>query len=246
MESNNNLHILLHYAIRKSKWRLAAGLIRDGADMNKISGQGQTALYFACLYCDPFYKPIPMCIFTRLITPYNVNLPDEDGDTPLCMAAMNKSADLITTLLAHGADINVSGAYNTTPLHYALSIFYKGSSFYKGSPTTEMISQLASPKNINVIDKWNRSAFQMAMYYNLHSIGLLLLKRGADPTTVMGFRMKLSLSELCIISIRRAMSVISEETLAALPLPPTILKEMDMSGIVDHFEHFLMMNHNIF
>jgi len=149
------------------------------------------------------------------------------------MAAMSKSADLITILLAHGADVNVLGAYNIIPLHYALSLCYRG------SPTTEMISQLASPKNVNMIDKWNRSAFQLAMYYNLHSIGLLLLKRGADPSTVMDFRMELTLNKLCILAVRRAMSVISDETLATLPLPQQILEQMDMSGIVNHFDHYL-------
>jgi ankyrin repeat protein len=234
--ADNTLHILLHYAIQKHKWKLAAFLLKNGADVNKDTGQGLTALYFACLYSDTPFRPIPMCIFTRLITPYNVNLPDEDGDTPLCLAALNKSADLITTLLAHGADINVLGVNNTTPLHYALT------TSYKGAPTTEMISQLTSPKNVNVIDKWNRSAFQMAMHHNLPSIGLLLLKQGADPSTVMDFRTELSLSELCIVSIRRAMRVISSETLATLPLPQQILEQMDMSGIVDHFDHYLTMN----
>jgi ankyrin repeat protein len=238
MEDTPRLYTLLHCAIERRKWRFATLLIRDGVDVNKITEQGETALLFACLYYSSTYKPIPPRLFTQLITPYNVNLPGDDGDTPLCTAAMNKSADLIPILLAHGADVNLPGAYNTTPLHYALTVGFMG------SPTTEMISQLASPKNVNMIDDWNRSPFQKAMHNNLHSIGLLLLKQGADPSTVMNFRMELTLNELCILAVRRAMHVISDETLTRLPLPRTILEQMNMCGIVDHFDHFLTMNHN--
>jgi hypothetical protein len=85
------------------------------------------------------------------------------------------------------------------------------------------------------------STLELAIYRKLYSTALLLLKRGADPSTVMEFREELSLKELCIISIRRAMRVISDDTLATLPLPRQIIKELDMSGIAEHLEHYLQI-----
>jgi ankyrin repeat protein len=48
---------------------------------------------------------------------------DDDGETPLHMAAESGSVELAELLLAHHADVNARDAANVTPLHAA--IFFK-------------------------------------------------------------------------------------------------------------------------
>jgi len=156
----------------------------------------------------------------------------------LHIAALHTGGTFIPALLEHGADINVRGSRNRTALHFAIGSYHP--------IDDDIISLLISPTNINVLSTnitvqgpKKRSTLEVATYRGLHSTALLLLKRGADPSTVMEFRMKLTLNELCIIAIRKTMRVISDETLATLPLPPQIIEQMNMGGIVDHFDHYL-------
>ena len=226
----------LHLAIHRARWTIASDLLEAGADVNLVCRSGETALSAACK--RNFERIIPMDIFTQLISPHNINLPNKDGDTPLHIAALHSGSTFIPTLLEHGADINVRGLHNRTPLHYAIGSYWR--------IDDDIISQLISPTSINVIGRYmlgrtKISTLELAIYRKLYSTALLLLKRGADPSTVMEFREELSLKELCIISIRRAMRVISDDTLATLPLPRQIIKELDMGGIAEHFEHYLQM-----
>jgi hypothetical protein len=226
----------LHIAIERACWTITPALLEAGADVNLVDEHNETALHIACKH--DFHHPIPMDIFTQLISPHNINLPNKDGNTPLHVAALHTGKMFIPALLEHGADINVQGSRNRTALHFAIGSYH--------TIDTDIISQLISPTNINVLSTnitllgpRRRSTLEVATYRRLHSTALLLLKRGADPSTVMEFRMKLTLNVLCILTIRRAMSVISDKTLARLPLPQQIIKQMHMSDIVDHFDQYL-------
>ena len=226
----------LHFAIENARWTIVSALLEAGADVNLVCRRDETALSLACEH--NFVHTIPMDIFTQLISPHNINLPNKDGDTPLHIAALHTGNTFIPTLLEHGADINVRGSRNRTALHFAIGSYY--------SIDDDIISRLISPTNINVLSTnitvlgpRKRSTLEVAIYRGLHSTALLLLKRGADPSTVMEFRMKLTLNVLCILAVHLAMCVISDEMLARLPLPQQIIKQMHMSDIVDHFDHYL-------
>jgi ankyrin repeat protein len=227
----------LHMATFLAYWAISPDLLEAGADVNLVNERNETALHIACKH--DFCHPIPMSIFTQLISPHNINLPDKDGDTPLHIAALHTGVMFIPTLLEHGADINVRGSRNRTALHFAI-----GS--YHSIDDDDIISLLISPTNINVLSTnitllgpRKRSTLEVAIYRKLHSAALLLLKRGADPSTVIEFRTELSLSELCFASIRRAMRVISDETLSTLPLPRQIIEQMSTNSIIGHFDQYL-------
>lgn len=51
----------------------------------------------------------------------DINARDNDGDTPLFMAAYgNKNPKVIKTLLEYGADVNIRDDSGKTPLNYAV------------------------------------------------------------------------------------------------------------------------------
>ena len=337
-KKDNSKFTPLQAAIRANEWKIATIFLENGADVNAVRDQGITALYMTCMYSNPPNEQPRKAILTQLITSHTINLATKHGDMPLHIAASRKNELFTSTLLDYGADVNVQGSHNRTPLHYALSPYYAttltpktlsrlistenikmqddwnepplfaacrfeyqyplqmdiftqlilphninltnkfddtplhiaalytGDTFiptllehgadinlqgsWKGTAlhyyissyrpvNNDTISRLISPSNINIVGPRERSALQTAIHFKLHSTALFLLKRGADPSTVMEFRMELSLSDLCIITIRRAMRVISNETLATLPLPRQIIEQMDMHNIVDRFAHYL-------
>ena len=51
--------------------------------------------------------------------PKELNLPEDDGLTPLHLAAVNCHTNVVLLLLDKGADINISAKDNATPLHLA-------------------------------------------------------------------------------------------------------------------------------
>lgn len=76
-------------------------LVRDGHNVNRRSAWGSTR--------DPF-------VFLRTTPPGELWLP---GDTPLHVAAMHTSPEVIRTLLHAGADPTIENDAGETPLDYA-------------------------------------------------------------------------------------------------------------------------------
>jgi len=87
----------LHMATFLACWAITPDLLEDRADVNLVKERNETALYIACKF--DFCHPIPMSIFTQLISPHNINLANKDGDTPLHIAALHTGGTFIPTLL---------------------------------------------------------------------------------------------------------------------------------------------------
>ena len=101
-------------------------LLRNWADINIINKSGACALHHAAKYSDT--NMIEFLLQKGL----QVNATDNNNKTPLLQAYQNiKNADeVITTLLKHGADINViNKKYGAGALHYTAK--YAGKTLVK-------------------------------------------------------------------------------------------------------------------
>ncbi len=89
-------------AAKDADWPLLQTLLRDGAEVNGIYGDGSTALHWAS-YHDNFDSAKSL-----IDAGANVNATTDLGVTPLWLAAENGSADMIEVLLGAGADVRAA------------------------------------------------------------------------------------------------------------------------------------------
>ncbi|XP_072374206.1 ankyrin repeat domain-containing protein 27 isoform X1 [Scyliorhinus torazame] len=68
-----------------------------------------------CPKCEPAQKKLSSITLNGL----GVNSANQDGFTPLHVAALHGHFDLVSLLLRHGANVNLKNAHNATPLHLA-------------------------------------------------------------------------------------------------------------------------------
>ncbi|XP_048403074.1 ankyrin repeat domain-containing protein 27 isoform X1 [Stegostoma tigrinum] len=68
-----------------------------------------------CPKCEPAQKKLSSITINGL----SVNSANQDGFTPLHVAALHGHFDLVSLLLRHGANVNMKNCHNATPLHLA-------------------------------------------------------------------------------------------------------------------------------
>ncbi|XP_028982416.1 uncharacterized protein LOC107045025 [Diachasma alloeum] len=107
---------VLHCAIRARSLEVVILLLERGASVVLKNHHGETPLHVAC-----FVQDLP-CVEAILNTPgTDVNAVDRAHRTPLHFAVMTtgSSAELVESLLKHGANVNASDKVGFTPLHIA-------------------------------------------------------------------------------------------------------------------------------
>jgi ankyrin repeat protein len=100
--------------------------------------------------------------------PNGVNLPEDDGLTPLHLAAENCHSNVVVLLLERGAKINATDKDKATPLHLAAQ---EGCS----DVVTVLLEHGAK---INARDDNNRTPLLRAEQWHQEDVVLLLKKRG--------------------------------------------------------------------
>jgi ankyrin repeat protein len=142
-------------------------LLKQGADVNAIQGDGVTALHWAAMKGDPE-------LANMLVTAGgNVRAKTRFGGyTPLHVASELGSASVITTLLKGGADVNATTNTGATPLMLAAS---------NGDTTaiSALLDAGAKP-NAAEVDRGHTPIMFAAAANRLPAVRLLLA-RGADP-----------------------------------------------------------------
>uniref|UniRef100_UPI00398EA006 ankyrin repeat domain-containing protein 27 isoform X1 n=1 Tax=Pristiophorus japonicus TaxID=55135 RepID=UPI00398EA006 len=68
-----------------------------------------------CPKCEPVQKKLSSITINGL----GVNSANQDGFTPLHVAALHGHFDLVSLLLRHGANVDMKNSHNSTPLHLA-------------------------------------------------------------------------------------------------------------------------------
>jgi ankyrin repeat protein len=100
-----------------------------------------------------------------------VNIRNEDGLTPLHLAARYNQYDVATALLEKGAIVNARSIHGYTPLHMAAN--------YIANPQVAEIL-IAKGANVNARDEDGNSPLHFAIIRNSELLVELLLKNGAD------------------------------------------------------------------
>uniref|UniRef100_A0ABD2XM00 Uncharacterized protein n=1 Tax=Trichogramma kaykai TaxID=54128 RepID=A0ABD2XM00_9HYME len=148
-------------------------LLRYGADPNLANKKGVTPLHLTNdgLIAEMFFK-----ISDDRCQPLQIDARDEDGNTPLYMAASCGARQMVTILLKRGANPNWTNENGATPLH-ALS--------QTNDPETielffKINDELNQPVHLDARDKLGRTPLQWAVASLSPDVVDVHLDRGAD------------------------------------------------------------------
>lgn len=91
-------------------------LLAHGATMSCVDAYGRTALHFVCSFNNESVYGLCKLLVNKGA---DCNSRDPNGITPVLVAFMNQSLEVIQLLLAHGADVRAVSTTGETALHYA-------------------------------------------------------------------------------------------------------------------------------
>lgn len=155
----------LQQAAANDNGRQVMVLMLRGADPNLRNAQGQTALHLA------LKNEAESAVKTLLLYPaLDVNAINQDGETPLMLAAIKGRLDWVQTLVRRGALINEPG-WNA--LHYAAA----------GSNPAVVAWLLGQGAVVDAPSPNGTTALMMAAGYGQLDSVELLLKAGASATS---------------------------------------------------------------
>ncbi|XP_069757889.1 ankyrin repeat domain-containing protein 27 isoform X2 [Narcine bancroftii] len=119
-----------------------------------------------CPKCEPAQKKLSSITVNGLC----VNSANQDGFTPLHVAALHGHFDLISLLLCHGADVNMKNLHNSTPLHLACQ-----------HTDLQIVKYLLNYNaKLNKKDSYGNTPLLYACLQGYLEIAQLLLKHGAS------------------------------------------------------------------
>jgi ankyrin repeat protein len=106
----------LVYAFRYREYdrEVAATLIEHGADVNVCDTLGNTLLHHAAFHDD--HATLLLCLGHGAF----LNTKNREGNTPLCIAIKSGGETCVQTLVELGADIELPGPLDITPLQHAV------------------------------------------------------------------------------------------------------------------------------
>ncbi|OJW66760.1 MAG: hypothetical protein BGO68_00280 [Candidatus Amoebophilus sp. 36-38] len=159
----------LHEAITLDDHGIIQALLSRGVDVNASTSYGFTPLHRAVLLRN-------VTLFKLLLTQadFNVNLKDNDGNTPLHLAAMRGCSDMFNVLLSCGAraNINDKNCNGSTVLHLSVS-----------DNRAEMVKRLLEDPtiNVNLQDNEGDTPLHLALgWHDLIMFDRLLDKEGIE------------------------------------------------------------------
>lgn len=185
-EKNEDDYTPLHIAAEGNRAEIALYLLDKGADVSAVNADGFTPLQYASFLgkvktarviiersgkCD-IYSAVMLDdkeLVTRLLDadPKLLDSPDINGDRPLYTAAASGHPDIAKLLLDRGANVNLSGSQNGTPIMCAV----ERGNLELVKVLLEGGADLTAPENATILD-WTMSE-------GLDDIARLLLQRGA-------------------------------------------------------------------
>ena len=136
---------LLEGVLQMELWQYVTFL-----DLDNFSDKPDHETILYKVICDD-HQDVPPEVLAQLITPQNINHPDEHGCTPLHDAAFSRKFNLIPVLIQHGADINLVQLTEETPLHLFLTGRKVELRDLDDTDRKDLLFQLISDENINMV-----------------------------------------------------------------------------------------------
>ena len=156
---------LLGELTREGDWASMSWLLQNGADPN-LPSKGQAPVILALQEEDTNALEI---LFHSGAKCDNL---DQDRNTLLHLAVLERKPSMIEFLLQHGADPGVTNKSNLSPLHIAV----KEKCFECAKSLVEN-----SKAGLNILDRSKNTPLMLACQSKQHKLIRLLLKAGVDP-----------------------------------------------------------------
>ena len=160
----------LMIAAERGQMKLVTFLIEHGANLDRRDKDDQTALHYAVCGFDVSCEILSYLIengaevnaFTR-----------RDNCTPLMLACKYGHLNAVTSLIEHGAEVNLQDAFGNTAVYYALN-------YSDGSP--EVLSRLMRDRAAvnNACRRDNCTPLMMACQYGHMNAVTFLIEHGAN------------------------------------------------------------------
>lgn len=159
----------LHWAIRENHESIVSALLESLASTQLASPPS--------LEQPHSYTPAGFLVSSQGMTVLPIQAhPNEDGESPLHLAACVGSAHLVSRLLRQGAPANLRDGTGWTPLHHAA---------YAGFDSVVRVfvdhAYASSAADLNILDWEGNSALHLACQIRNQEIACRLLLAGADP-----------------------------------------------------------------
>lgn len=165
----NNGATALNLAIQHNQKNAVVLLLQSGSTVNHRMNHGMTPLFSAVHHG---FEEIALMLLK--VPGIDVDSPLECGRTTLAVAVDTEQLNLVKALLAAGANIQKATIDSTTPLHVAAK---------KGSKEVCALLLSHPGVDINVPLKSGLTPLHLAIQFNLFSVQLLFIQRGASLST---------------------------------------------------------------
>jgi ankyrin repeat protein len=162
----------LHMAAAGSKERIITELVRAGADLDAVDGDGSTPLHAACFYsCQRAASTVQLLLSLGA----DPCIRNENGATPLHtavgLAASSTVGILIDAMQKFGVSIDMARADGQTALHAA--------AFW--GHTDAGLLLLRKGASVKAVDGLGNTTLHAAAFYGREALVQALLEAGADP-----------------------------------------------------------------
>ena len=160
----------LHCAVFQDRTEIVQYLLKKGAKVNQPGALGQTPLHFACQ--GDVAEIFDMLMKTKGI---DVNAKDDEGDTPLIVAARNGKVNYIKQLVAKGAKIDQQNNSNSTALHEAA----------KACKYDAAVALVELNANMNLMDGNFKTPFMVACESGASDIASMLQNKFSQSNQIL-------------------------------------------------------------
>lgn len=177
----------LHWAIREGHETVVAALLESQSSSHLMSPASLSQPYT--------YTQSGLFVSSQGITLLPIQAhPNEDGETPLHLAACTASASMVFMLLRHGSPPNLRDANGWTPLHHAAASGFDNVVRVFIDAHTQALAQAGSSGeggmrgwgsavDLNALDWEGNSPLHLACQIANQEVVCRLLFAGADPNT---------------------------------------------------------------